>query len=86
MHHLNQDKTYKPGLWIRPGIKFEDYFNSNVPSEKIQFARYYVETKMGYDLDEDSLIDFSQIGIKLFGCLVADIVQEYEIYKKVKMD
>lgn len=86
MHHLNQDKTYKPGHWIRPGIDFEDYFNSSVPADKIQFARHYVETKMGYDLNEDCLIDFSEISIKLFGCLVADIALEYEIHKAKGMD
>jgi hypothetical protein len=39
---------------------------------------------MGYDLSEDSLIDFSAIGLKLFGCMVADIVLEYEEYHKGK--
>lgn len=79
---MDKLNNYKPGCWIRPGVDFEDYFNKGViPPEKIEFARHYVETKMGYDLDEDSLIDFSSIGIKLFGCLVADVVLEYENYK-----
>ncbi len=86
MDHLNQDTDNNPGYWIRPGINFEDYFNKNISSEKIKFARHYVETKMGYDLCEDSLIDFSAIGIKLFGCMVADIVLEYENFKDRGMD
>lgn len=87
MNHLKQDNNYKPGYWIHPGIKFEDYFNKDVIStEKIEFARNYIETKMGYDLNEDSLIDFSAIGIKLFGCLVVDIILEYEIYNDQRMD
>jgi hypothetical protein len=76
----------EPGYWIRPGVRFEEYFNSDIPSEKIKFARHYVESKMGYDLSEDSLIDFSAIGIKLFGCMVADIVLEYEEYHKEKSE
>ncbi|MFC2080522.1 hypothetical protein ACFLRQ_03510 [Bacteroidota bacterium] len=76
----------EPGYWIPSGMTFENYFNSNISSEKIRFARHYVETKMGYDLNEDSYIDFSAIGIKLFGCLVADIVLEYENYKNKGLD
>ena len=76
----------KPEYWIRPGIEFESYFNSNVPSDKIRFARHYVETKMGYDLDEDSLIDFSNIGIKLFGSMLVDVIIEYEKFNGTRMD
>ncbi len=67
-------------------INFEDYFNNDIPSEKIRFARHYIENNMGIDMDEDSLIDFSAVGIKLFGCLVADIALEYELFRKNKMD
>ena len=81
MEQLNQDTKHNPGSILRQDLEFEELFNSKIPSEKIRFARHYVETKMGYDLDEDSLVDFSAIGIKLFGCLVADIVLEYENYK-----
>jgi len=83
IHNTNPN----PGYWICPGIDFEDYFNRGIIStEIIEFARHYVETKMGYDLSEDSLIDFSAIGIKLFGCMVADIVLEYEDYKDRGLD
>ena len=86
MNQLNQDTNHKTDYGIRLDLNFEDYFNAYIPSEKIRFARLYVETKMGYDLDEDSLIDFSAIGIKLFGCMVADIVLEYENYKDKGLD
>lgn len=87
MNQLNYDTNQKPGFMIRQDLEFEMYFNSDiVSSEKIQFSRHYLENKMGLDLNEDSLIDFSAIGIKLFGCLVADITLEYEYYKECKMD
>ena len=77
----------EPGSWIRPGVKFEDYFNKKtVCPEKIEFARRYIEDKMGYDLKEDSLIDFSAIGIKLFGSMIVDIVLEYENFNGTKTD
>ncbi len=41
---------------------------------------------MGYDLNEDSLIDFSAIGIKLFGSMLVDIVVEYENFNETRMD
>ncbi len=83
----NNKSNPEQGYWIRPGIDFEDYFNKDVISPaKIEFARHYLETKMGYDLNEDSLIDFSAIGIKLFGCMVADIILEYENYKDRGLD
>ncbi len=87
MNNQNQNTNPEPGFFIRPGINFEDYFNKDtVCPEKIDFARYYIEDKMGYDLSGDSLIDFSAIGIKLFGCLVADIVLEYENFKRNGLD
>jgi len=85
MNQLSQDGNHNPEFQIPPDLDFEKYFNSDISSEKIRFARHYVETKMGYDLNEDSLIDFSAIGVKLFGCLVADIVLEYEKYNGTRM-
>ena len=80
-------KNPEPEFWIRPGIKFEDYFSKKTVSpEKIAFARHYIEDKMGYDLNEDSFIDFSAIGIKLFGSMIVDIVMEYESYSGRRMD
>jgi len=85
-NHIH-NTTPNPGYRIRPGIDFEDYFNKDAISlEKIEFSRHYIETKMGYDLNEDALIDFSAIGIKLFGCMVVDIVLEYETYKDRSLD
>jgi hypothetical protein len=77
----------EPGFWIRPGVKFEDYFSKKTVSpEKIAFARRYIEDKMGYGLNEDSLIDFSAIGIKLFGSMIVDIVLEYENFNGKRLD
>ena len=64
-------------------IDFEDQFNKeNISSDKIQFARYYLEDKIGVDLEEDPTIVFSPIGSTIFGYLVAHIVVEYEKFKE----
>ena len=64
-------------------IDFEDKFNKeNITSEKIQFARYYLEEKIGVDLEEDPMIVISPIGSTIFGYLVAHIVVEYEKFKE----
>jgi len=86
MNEFNQNISHQSEYKFPPGIDFEDYFNCNIPSEKIRFARHYLENKMGLDLSEDSLIDFSAIGIKLFGSMVVDIVLEYESYSGTRMD
>lgn len=58
---------------------FADHFNgSKVSEEKIQFVKNYLENKMGFDLNEDHLIEFSAIRSSIFGFLVAHIVTEYE--------
>ena len=86
MDQPNQYSNQKLQYWIRSITDFEDFFNKEVVTpEKIKFARHYVENKMGYDLNEDSLIDFSAIGIKLFGSMVVDIVLEYENYNGTRM-
>jgi len=83
IHNANAEPEYL----TRNRIKFEDYFNKDIVSpEKIEFARHNIEDKMGYDLNEDSLIDFSAIGIKLFGSMLVDIVLEYENFNVTKMD
>jgi hypothetical protein len=41
-HNFNKE----PGYLIRPEIEFEEYFNSDIPFEKIKFARHYVEPKL----------------------------------------
>jgi hypothetical protein len=87
MDNLNQYTNQKPGNRINLDLDFEDYFNRDViSSEKIQFARHYLENIMGFDLQEDPLIVFSPIGSKIFGYLVADIVVEYENYKEETKD
>ena len=60
---------------------FEDHFNyQKISSEKISFARHYIENKMGIDLSSDSYIEFSSIRATIFGYLVAHIALEYEEY------
>jgi hypothetical protein len=87
MDNLNQNTNQKPGNRIRLDLDFEDYFNRDViSSEKIQFARHYLENIMGFDLKEDPLIVFSPIGSKIFGYLVAHIVVEYENYIGITKD
>lgn len=86
MDQHNQESNHSPKFRIPTDLDFEKYFNTDIPSEKIQFAKHYLETKMGYDLNEDAYIDFSAIGIKVFGCMVADIVLEYENYKVKGLD
>jgi hypothetical protein len=62
---------------------FEDHFNlKNISQDKIQFARHYVETNIGADLDEDPLIVFSPIASTVFGYMVAHIAVEYEKFKE----
>jgi hypothetical protein len=78
MEYIDRDKL---------PVNFEDRFNmEKISSEKIQFARHYLENIMGLDLHEDPLIVFSPIGSKIFGFLVADIVLEYENYKEETKD
>ena len=85
MDNNNHITNSESGYWFPPGTKFEDYFNKKIVSpEKIEFARHYIEDKMGYDLNEDSVIDFSAIGIKLFGSMLVDIVLEYESYTRTR--
>ena len=63
----------------RLNFDFEDHFNKeNISSDKIRFAKYYLEDKIGVDLEEDPMIVFSPIGSTVFGYLVAHIVVEYE--------
>ena len=67
----------------RLNFDFEDHFNmANISSDKIQFAKYYLEDKIGVDLEEDPMIVISPIGSTIFGYLVAHIVVEYEKYKE----
>ncbi len=64
-------------------IDFEDQFNKeNITSDQIRFARYYLEDKIGVDLEEDPMIVISPIGSTIFGYLVAHIVVEYEKYRE----
>ncbi len=64
-------------------IDFEDQFNKeNIRSDQIRFARYYLEDKIGVDLEEDPMIVISPIGSTIFGYLVAHIVVEYEKYRE----
>ncbi len=64
-------------------IEFEDQFNKeNITSDQIRFARYYLEDKIGVDLEEDPMIVISPIGSTIFGYLVAHIVVEYEKYRE----
>ena len=86
MNKLNHKLSQQPEFRFGPDMEFEDYFNGDVPSVKIRFVRHYIENKMGYDLNQDSLIDFSAIGIKLFGSLLVDVIMEYEKYPGTKMD
>jgi hypothetical protein len=74
MEHIDRDKL---------PFNFADHFNlENISSEKIRFAKHYIEEQMGFDLDEDPLIVFSPIGSTIFGYLVAHIVVEYEKYQE----
>ena len=64
-------------------IDFEDQFNKdNTTSDQIRFAKYYLEDKVGVNLEEDPTIVFSPIGSTIFGYLVAHIVVEYEKFKE----
>lgn len=64
---------------------FEDYFNyQKISPEQISFARHYIETIMGIDLDSESIIEFASIRATIFGYLVAHIALEYEEYFKRK--
>ena len=66
---------------------FEDHFNyEKISPEQITFARHYVENKMGIELDDDSIIEFSSISPTVFGYLVAHIAYEYEEYNRRKME
>ena len=66
---------------------FEANFNmENISLEKIQFAKHYIEDKMGFDLGENPLIEFTPISSRAFGYLVAHIVVEYEKYKEETKD
>lgn len=87
MENLNHNASQKPENRINLDLDFEAYLNRDViSSEKIQFARHYLENIMGFDLYGDPLIVFSPIGSKIFGFLVADIVLEYDNYKKETKD
>ena len=67
----------------RLNFDFEDHFNmDNISSDKIRFAKYYLEDKIGVDLEEDPMIVISPIGSTIFGYLVAHIVVEYETFKE----
>ena len=64
-------------------FNFEDYFNhEEISSDKIQFAKYYLDENLGADLEEDPMIIFSPISATVFGFLVAHIVDEYEKFKE----
>jgi len=66
---------------------FEDHFNyEKISQEQISFARYYIENKMGIDLDSYSSFEFSSISTTIFGYLIAHIALEYEEYSKGSSD
>jgi len=74
MEYIDRDKL---------PFDFESHFNmEKISSEKIQFAKHYIEDKMGFELDENPLIEFTPISSRSFGYLVAHIVVEYEKYKE----
>lgn len=73
-HDQNRDR------W---NFDFEGQFNmEEISSEKIRFARNYLETTMGINIGEDSLIEFSSIRSTIFGYPVAHLVSEYEKFIK----
>ena len=64
-------------------FNFEDHFNlEKISSEKIQFAKHYVENDIGIDLEEDSWIFFSPISSTVMGYFVAHIAVEFEKFKE----
>lgn len=66
---------------------FEDHFNyEKISPEQVTFARYYIEDKMGIDLDSYSSFEFSSISPTVFGFLIAHIAKEYEEYSKGSSD
>ena len=78
MENIDEDSIY---------VDFEDLFNKeNISEDQIQFAKQYVENKIGADLEEDPLIVFSPISSSVFGYLVAHIVTEYEKFKEKTED
>ncbi|MBU1012049.1 MAG: hypothetical protein KKG99_03530 [Bacteroidetes bacterium] len=87
MSNRNTDISNENDERDRLYFDFEDHFNMNeISEEKIQFAKYYLEDKMGIDLEEDPVIVFSSINGSVFGYLVAHIVDEYLLQKKKSED
>ena len=86
MNNINQFTDQKLGNRIRLDLNFEDYFNGDIPPEKIQFVKHYLEHHMGIAMDENLFLDLSDIGVKLFGCLLVDLLMNYEKYHENTLD